>query len=115
VTVQLEPESLGKVHVVLSREAGGVLAHFRVETVQAHQALQGDLPQLRQVLESRGVPLTEVFVELDHGEARGQEQDRWGGFDGRRRFGSGRRLVEPADDSDLRSTPATPWGFDARI
>jgi hypothetical protein len=114
VTVRLEPESLGKVHVVLAREAGGVTAHFRVETPQAHQALQGDMTQLRQALESRGVPLVEVFVDLDHGQSRGESP--WAGLDGRRRRSRPELAgLDAADEIPVRPATWRPWGFDARV
>lgn len=114
VAVQLEPESLGKVHVVLARQAGGVTAHLRVETPEAQQALQGDVAQLRQALESRGVTVIQISVELDHGESQGRSP--WASLNRRRR--------RPAADSDDSSSldrleahppPWRPWGFDARV
>ncbi len=113
VTVRLEPESLGKVQVVLTREGGGITAHFRVENPQAHQALAGDAPMLRQVLEAKGVPLVQVSVELEDRGAGGRNP--WGHSRGRSRRGGNGREGEAAEEVLLRTASWRPWGFDARI
>lgn len=83
MTVKLEPESLGKVQVVLSREGAGITAHFRVETPQAQQALLAEAPLLRESLESKGVPLVQVSVDVD-GDRRAR-QGSWTDKKGSRR------------------------------
>ena len=115
VTVHLEPESLGKIDVYLARESGGVEAHFRVEKPETFHALQAELPLLRHALESRGVPLTHVFLEQESGEERGP--DPWGWRWERR----GRRSrVESAELGGAQGVGqptlyARPWGFETRI
>jgi hypothetical protein len=114
VTVHLEPESLGKIDVYLARESGGLEAHFRVEKPETFHALQAELPLLRHGLESRGVPLTLVFLEQDRGEHGPEPWARRWGRRGRRsrdettEMGAAQDLGQPFRFS--RS-----WGFDARI
>ncbi|GAB4263595.1 MAG: hypothetical protein Kow0092_14670 [Deferrisomatales bacterium] len=108
VTVQLEPEHLGKVHVVLAREAEGITAHFRVESAQAHQALTAEAPALRQALEGRGIPLVQVHVDMD-----GREEQRQGAQQ-RRTARKGARALDEAPESAQPSPGGwKPWGFDA--
>lgn len=114
VSLQLQPESLGKVHVELARDAGGLTAHFRVETPQAHQALAGDVALLRQSLEAKGVVLVQVHVDLEDGT----RQHASHGEGSRRRR---RRLTGGEDDSEAVAEPSLaarvwrPWGFETRI
>ncbi|MHB8766092.1 MAG: flagellar hook-length control protein FliK, partial [Deferrisomatales bacterium] len=112
VTVQLEPAHLGKVHLVLTREEGGVAAQFRVETPQAQQALTGDLPALRQALEAKGLNLVHAWVDLAHDRSGGREE-------GQRPSHHRRRAarVAPVGDGEGRPEPG-PWrgrGFEARV
>jgi flagellar hook-length control protein FliK len=81
VTVQLEPEHLGKVQVVLIREAQGLVANFRVETPAAHGALIAEASELRRGLEAQGIQLVRVSVELES-----QTPDRREAREGRRTF-----------------------------
>jgi flagellar hook-length control protein FliK len=114
VAVHLEPEHLGRVEVILSRDAGGVTAHLRVESPQAHQALASELPALRQALEARGVSLVHVQVDLDDHSQGGQRPGREAG--GRRRRGaSGGGPGELAQDLLTGAERWRPWGFEALI
>jgi len=114
VSVHLKPEHLGRVEVVLSREAGGVTAHLRVESAQAHQALTAEVPVLRQALEARGVSLVHVQVDLDDSSQGGQRPG--GETGGRRRRGfSGRGQNEFAQGEGVTPERWRPWGFEALI
>lgn len=114
VTVQLEPGSLGKVELVLARNDDGVSAHFRVETPQAHQALLSEAPTLRQALESRGIPLVEVFVDMEDRRQQGAENGRSTGKNG------SRRQAQPDEIRGAEHGTAPPglamaWGIDTRV
>lgn len=65
LTVQLEPEHLGKVEIVLTREPQGLVANFRVESPAAQGALNAEAATLRRDLEAQGIPLVRVSVELE--------------------------------------------------
>lgn len=109
MTVQLEPEHLGRVHVEVAREAGGLTAHIRVETPQAHQLLLNELPALRAAAETRQVPLVHVAVEFDRGDGRhGDRPDPRPR--GRRRAGA-----ESLEDEVAVRSAWMPWGFETRI
>lgn len=108
MTVQLEPEHLGRVQVEVAREAGGLTAHIRVETPQAHQLLVNELPALRAAAETRQVPLVQVAVEFDRGGGR------HGGRPDPRPRGR-RRAPDPLDDEVTVRSAWMPWGFETRI
>jgi len=114
VSVRLEPEHLGRVEVVLGREAGGVTAHLRVESAQAHQALTAEIPLLREALEARGVSLVHVQVDLDDGSQGGQRPGSEAGGR-RRRGGPGGGQAEPSQAASAGGGPWRPWGFEALI
>lgn len=114
VMVRLEPENLGKVRVTLTREGGGLAAHFRVESPQAHEALTMEVPMLRQALESRGVSVVHVSVDLEREAERGRDgwerpKDR-----GRRSDASSARADLP-EEMDIAPSSWRPWGFEARV
>lgn len=120
VTVQLEPESLGKVQVELARDGSGVTAHFHVETPHAHEALLGGVGALRQALEAKGLVLSQVHVDLDDGSSRGRPQDDRGRS--RRRRGrdvadgsNGPGAVEGRTETPPVAHSWRPWGFETRI
>jgi flagellar hook-length control protein FliK len=113
VTVQLEPETLGKVRVVLVHGEEGVRASFRVENPLTQQSLQADAPQLKHALEARGVNVAHISVELEQGDRQGRDPQA--------RHAPGRRRFDGAGDEeilldDLPQRPASwrPWGFEAR-
>ena len=63
--IQLKPESLGKLQLKLTLLKEGVmLARFVVENHQVAQALQQQMPQLRQELQGQGLELQQVSVEI---------------------------------------------------
>jgi flagellar hook-length control protein FliK len=111
VTVQLEPESLGRVHLVLAREPQGLVAQFRVETPEAHQALLGEASVLKRELEAQGVPLVRVTVDLDREAAERREPRE-------SRRTARRSLRSPAFETQpLSEAPAHRrlWGFETRV
>ncbi|MEW6489018.1 MAG: flagellar hook-length control protein FliK [Thermodesulfobacteriota bacterium] len=116
VTVRLEPEHLGKVEVVLAREpaGAGLTAHLRVENPQAHQALSTEMPLLRQALETRGVNLVHVQVDLDDRQAGGERAGK-GPAHRSRRGGGPQAAAGEGEDLAVRAHLWRPWGFEALI
>ncbi|MBI5017369.1 MAG: flagellar hook-length control protein FliK [Deltaproteobacteria bacterium] len=113
ITVHLEPESLGKVQLVVSRDGEGLVARFRVETPEAHQALVAETPMLRRELEAQGMTLVRVSVDLEDGSAGGREPRT-----ARRALRRGtltRPLGELSSDVPNASALRRTWGFDARV
>ena len=114
VTVQLEPETLGKVQVVLVHGDEGVRASFRVENPLTQQSLQADAPLLKQALEARGVNVAHISVELEQGDRQGRDPLGRHAQGRRRLFGGGGDGDMNLDDLALRPQQWRPWGFEAR-
>lgn len=69
VTLQLEPENLGRVHLTVLHQGGLVSARFEVENAAAREVLQAGLLELRADLAAQGVRVNELHVLV------GQEAD----------------------------------------
>jgi flagellar hook-length control protein FliK len=74
VNVKLEPESLGSVVLRVSSDNGKISAEFNVRTTDAHQYLQSSIPELKQTLQSNGVTLSNLSVNLSGGESQTRQQ-----------------------------------------
>ncbi|MGB9860553.1 MAG: flagellar hook-length control protein FliK [Moorellaceae bacterium] len=74
--LQLRPEGLGKVrlHTVLADNRLSV--QMLVETREAGRILQMSLPELRQVLQSQGLQLDQLQVQVDQGYGGRQQEYR---------------------------------------
>lgn len=56
VMVELEPESLGRVEVILVSESDSILGYINVEESIAGEIIERSLPELRQALIRQGLP-----------------------------------------------------------
>ncbi len=70
VRLKLEPESLGTVVLKAVSEDGKVSAEFNVRTPDARAYLEASIPQMKQMLQSNGVSLTHLTVNLSGGESQ---------------------------------------------
>lgn len=110
--IQLMPEALGKVHVEISRTGHGMTANFRVETVEAKEALTSQVVQLQKGFEGRGVNLVSVNVELGNDRSAGN-----GGQAGQRRKGRPQPQMNARMETDKVGAGESawkPWGFETR-
>jgi flagellar hook-length control protein FliK len=64
ISLQLNPESLGSVHVTIATKPEGVVAVILAETSHAQQAMEGAKEQLRAALENRGLRLSTLDVNV---------------------------------------------------
>jgi flagellar hook-length control protein FliK len=64
VTLSLNPDQLGSLHLTITRQADGVTAHIVTETKQAQQAMEDGKEQLRASFEARGLRLTTLDVTV---------------------------------------------------
>lgn len=69
VTLKLQPESLGTVSLQVASDSGKISAQFNVGTQDARAALEASIPQMRQMLQSNGISLTHLSVNLNSGES----------------------------------------------
>ena len=67
--VQLKPEHLGEVTIILVKERDILTARLVAENLLVKEALQAGLPQLRERLESQNVKVVEFHVEVDRQES----------------------------------------------
>ncbi len=91
LSIRLRPDTLGELKINLRVQGGGVEATFKVDNAQARDLLQSNLSQLKQTLESSGVRVDHLRVELDNArtqdaagpraEYRGHGGDGSPGFD----------------------------------
>ncbi|MBQ6734012.1 MAG: flagellar hook-length control protein FliK [Lachnospiraceae bacterium] len=64
--MQLNPQSLGRVHVNLTAQDGGeMVARFTAQTDAARDALASQMPQLLQRFEEQGIRVSEVQVTVE--------------------------------------------------
>lgn len=70
VNMKLEPESLGSVSLQVVSDGGKISAQFNVGTSDARMFLESSMPQMRQMLESNGVTLAHMSVNLTGGESQ---------------------------------------------
>lgn len=73
VTIKLEPEYLGKLHIHLQIRDDVMVASFSTENQLAKQLLESGLGNLRLQLEASGIRLERAEVNVDLG-------NEWGGF-----------------------------------
>jgi len=76
LTLQLQPETLGKVKVVLDMVNKQVTARIEVDNETAKQAVLNNIEHLKEAIHNQGVQLNSVFVSLsneDHKQQRTQE------------------------------------------
>lgn len=71
VTLELKPETLGRVHLTVFHQSGCVSARFEVENHLARDALQAGLAELRQELLDQGVHVSELNVFVGQGATGG--------------------------------------------
>ena len=91
--MQLNPESLGKVLFSVVSKAGVMTATFQVQSEEAKQALESQMFQLRETLESKNLKVESVdvqisdfnFTQSNEAEAQNQKQNE-AARQGRRRF-----------------------------
>ncbi len=69
VTLKLQPESLGTVSLQVASDSGKISAQFNVGTPDARAALEASIPQMRQMLQTNGISLSHLSVNLTGGQS----------------------------------------------
>ena len=62
--MQLNPENLGKVTVMLATEESGITAKITAETEMAKNAIEQQLTILKENFEKQGLKVTEIEVTI---------------------------------------------------
>jgi len=64
INIQLKPEHLGQLSLLISVENGAVTAKFHTDSQQVKQLLEASLPQLKQELQAQGMKVQQVDVSV---------------------------------------------------
>ncbi len=74
IKLKLEPKNLGEMTVKLSFSKGELTAHFYTSSTMAKDAVEGTLPQLKQLLTQHNIQLNDAaaFVGQDNSQQSGQ-------------------------------------------
>jgi len=81
MTIDLKPESLGRLSLKIASENGVITARFIAESYQVKQVLESNLEVLKDTLQRQGVNVEgfSVFVRQDSGQAAQHFSRRWTG------------------------------------
>ncbi|MGN1206146.1 MAG: flagellar hook-length control protein FliK [Eubacterium sp.] len=108
--LQLNPESLGRVHLSVSSNQGVATATLTVQNEMAKEALESQLVVLRENLESQGLKVESVEVNVSHFGFKNQEDSNNHNFDQKK--GSSRRFRvnagEQAVENEIDKTETEP-------
>ena len=74
MTIKLQPEFLGKLHISLEVKGNEVVARFSTDNQQVKHLLETGIGQLRTHLEVNGMRLERVEVSIDLGNYSGEFQ-----------------------------------------
>lgn len=99
VTLKLQPESLGTVSLQVASDSGKISAQFNVGNADARAALEASIPQLRQILQSNGISLTHLSVNLSGGQSHSSHPQ----YQPRRQSHRFYTVVHPEAEDALRS------------
>jgi hypothetical protein len=108
--LQLEPEHLGRISIKLAVERGTLRAQVRAEKSETLAVLQHHAPELRAMLESRGI--TPERVDFQLGLDRGRRDRSSEGGDGRSARHDQLSPAAPVASRALRALAAGAWGVD---
>lgn len=100
MTVKLNPVNLGRMEIKLRKEGDKVMAELKLESLEAKEAVERQLPELRESLAQQGIQVQEFALTLkeqgefglamDNGQQQGQGQPGQ-----TRQSGNGSRNFEP--------------------
>lgn len=101
MTLQLKPESLGKLEMQLATKDGAVTARISAENAVVKEKLEQLVPQIREHLEQQGVNILQISVDVSRRESDGSDRGMSNG-EGQPglRVGSRRSSRSDSTDSD---------------
>ncbi len=113
IKIQLDPPSLGHVHMKIDMDGSSVNAKLTVESVAVKQTVESNLNQLRTSLEEQGFKVDKFDVHVGYGNEqkfeRGDLQERWAMRKGWQK--GNEQLSEPLGEPVL-SNPVNRYGLD---
>jgi flagellar hook-length control protein FliK len=75
VNVKLEPESLGSVVLKVSNVDGKLSAEINVKNADTHAYLEASIPQMKETLQSNGISLSHLSVNLSSGDTQTKQHN----------------------------------------
>ena len=101
MTLQLKPESLGKLEMQLATKDGAVTARISAENAVVKEKLEQLVPQIREHLEQQGVNILQISVDVSRRESDGSDRGMSNGeHQPGLRVGSRRSSRSGSSDSD---------------
>ncbi|RCK75278.1 MAG: hypothetical protein OZSIB_4362 [Candidatus Ozemobacter sibiricus] len=91
LTLQLRPESLGKLNIELTSKDGTVSARITTEHAMVREKLDQLVPQIKDTLATQGIKLDQVTVDISHQNPDGRKEQTFQG-----QGGSFRSVAAPA-------------------
>src|SRR5690606_1373622 len=76
LTMKLSPASLGEVRIEMSMQGGRVSLQLDVGNVAAYEAIKGQLGELKQSLEQRGMTVERVETHVSPALARSNQSEQ---------------------------------------
>jgi flagellar hook-length control protein FliK len=108
IKLQLHPTNLGSMRVKLVSTSQEVTARFETTSEAARNAVEQNLPQLRESLDKPGIKVDHVEVVLDEQRARQQQSH----YQNQKKHLSG---ADTADDSSQRNSSAGGGGISTAV
>jgi flagellar hook-length control protein FliK len=103
MVMKLAPEHLGKMEIRLKKEGGKLMGRFKVESRQAKEAMESQLPALKEGLAEQGVHVEEFVILVNDEETSNQSFAFNQGQDGEASQSHQSRLVEGDTSSGNRT------------
>ncbi len=121
ITMNLNPEELGRVRLEMSVEGDRVRAQFHAQSQQVQEVLEKHLPRLRDALESQGLKLDEVRVDADASQQQGgkgfyqDQRQQASSFHATSRGGVAASLSDQAETGTSYRPPLHQGGISLRV
>ncbi len=112
ISIQLEPENLGKMRVGIGMKDGQMTAHIGVESEAVRKVVENNIAQLKDQLENQGIKLQglEVSVEQRHSSLFNPDGRNAEGFFNQQRHGSQGNNGSDLDSMGLQIAPESDTG-----
>ncbi len=102
LTIQLRPESLGKLNIELTSKDGTVSARITTEHAMVREKLDQLVPQIKDTLAAQGIKLDQVTVDISHQNPEGRKEQAFPGQGGTFRSSSAPTQEEAGPIQDVR-------------
>ncbi|MFG0292980.1 MAG: flagellar hook-length control protein FliK [Phycisphaerales bacterium JB050] len=102
LTMKLSPASLGEVRIEMSMQGGRVSLQFDVGNIAAYEAIKGQLGELKQSLEQRGMTVERVETHVSPALAKSSQPEQQSNQRGGEQSGQNEQQHQDAADGQSR-------------